>query len=441
MDYKVDIPIVYMIVYYAVRINIQYNNTVQDMQHFYIGTAFIKMTSKERHELRYQRRKYKRDQKVKERSEQYSDFESVFGTIALVEGYKKTSKASKYRPKTQIWMNSVIVNSRRESNRIYDGTWKSKGFNSFNIFERGKSRDILSVDISEKGIQNSFCNNCVIPIIRPHLIYDNGASMKGKGTDFALDRLEKHLRDHYRKYGRNGGIFFFDFSSYFANIRSIPLIDSVHKKLLDQRMFKMYKLFIDAFNGNGLGLGSQVSQISAVFYPNRLDHMLKDDLSIHGYGRYMDDGYIICNDIDKLKKITELFYSKCEELGIIINKNKCQIIKLNKQFIFLKTRFFITEKGKVIRRLNRQVSRKERNRLKAFKRYVDNGTMAYREAFLNFHSWLLSLNRGKSYHTKLNMIIYFNNLFKDYGYYWPIKIKNRKHKLLLYLAKTALLLV
>ena len=54
------------------------------------------MTSKERHELRYQRRKYKRDQKVKERSEQYSDFESVFVTITLVEGYKKTSKASKY---------------------------------------------------------------------------------------------------------------------------------------------------------------------------------------------------------------------------------------------------------------------------------------------------------------------------------------------------------
>ena len=397
------------------------------------------MTSIERHELRYRRRKAKREQKVRERSEQYSNFENVFDTLSLVEGYKKSSKASKDRAKTQIWMNNLIVNSRRESIKLCNGTWKSKGFNSFSIFERGKNRDILSVDISEKGIQNSFCNNCVIPILRPHLIYDNGASLKDKGTDFALNRLTKHLQYHYKKYGRKGGIFFFDFSSYFANIQAIPLKNEVRNKMLDERMFEIYRLFIDAFNGNGLGLGSQVSQISAVFYPNRLDHMLKDQMAIHGYGRYMDDGYIIHHDINKLKEIVKKFYTKCEEIGIIVNKKKCQIIKLTKQFVFLKTIFFITETGKVIRRLNRQVPRKERSRLKVFKKYVDSGIMTYKEAFLNFHSWLLSLNRGKSYHTKLNAIIYFNNLFKDYGYYWPIKVKNRKHKELLHLAKKALL--
>lgn len=397
------------------------------------------MTSAERHELRYQRRKAEREQKIKERSEQYSDFEDVFGTISLAIGYKNTSRASKERTRTQVWMNSLLVNSRYESVMLYNDSWKSKGFNSFSIFERGKHRDILSVDISEKGIQNSFCNNCVIPILKPHLIFDNGASLKGKGTDFALDRLTKHLRDHYRKHGREGGIFFFDFSSYFANIQAIPLTNEVYKKMLDKRMFKMYKTFIDAFKWNGLGLGSQVSQISAVFYPNKLDHMLKDDMSIHGYGRYMDDGYIIYHDIKKLKEIVKMIYTICEENGIIINKKKCQIVKLTRQFTFLKARFFITETGKVVRRLNRQVPRKERSRLKVFKKYVNNGIMTYKEAFLNFHSWLLSLNRGKSYYVKLNAIIYFNRLFKDYGYYWPIKIKKRKHKLLLHLAKKALL--
>lgn len=30
------------------------------------------------------------------------------------------------------------------------------------------------------------------------LIYDNGASQKGKGTDFARERLKKHMRQFYR---------------------------------------------------------------------------------------------------------------------------------------------------------------------------------------------------------------------------------------------------
>jgi len=64
---------------------------------------------------------------------------------------------------------------------------------------------------------------------------------------------------------------------------------------------KITSALIYAFGNKGLGLGSQVSQISAVFYPNSVDHFIKDKLGIKTYGRYMDDGYIIHNNIKELK--------------------------------------------------------------------------------------------------------------------------------------------
>lgn len=394
------------------------------------------MTSKDRHEARYQRRVYQRRQKEIERANTYTEWENIYGLTPLIKGYRQTSKASKNRNKTQLFMMNLVTNTVEQKQKLDKGTWRSKGFNEFDIMERGKLRHIQSVDISEKGIQNSLSNNCLIPILRPHLIYDNGASLKGKGTDFALNRFEEHLRWHYRRYSLEGGIYFFDFSGYFQNIDQEKLIEGVDYYIINNRVIQTFEMFVKAFKEGGLGLGSQVSQISAVFYPNKIDHFIKDKLGIHCYGRYMDDGYIIYHDIEGLKEIIKEFEVLCKELGITLNKKKCRIIKMHKQFIFLKTRFFITKNGKVVRRINRQMMKKERHRLKSFRKFYDMGLMSYTDVYNNFHSWLLSLTRGASYHIMENMIRYFNSLFPE-SPYRPIKIKERKHRVLLHLSKRA----
>ena len=240
------------------------------------------MNSEDRREKRYQRRKAKRQKTIIQRSEQYADWDNVFGFLPLMRGYELTSKSSKSRKRTQIWMSNICLNTYIIKDQLDNGTWKTKGFNRFTIKERGKIRDIRSVDISEKGIQNTFCNNCLFPIIEPHLIYDNGASLKGKGTDFSLDRLTYHLRNHYRKYGRTGGIYFYDFSGYFAHIPIAPLNNGIRELIINQRLADIYTVFVEVFGEMGLGLGSQVSQISAVFYPNSIDHYLKDQLCLKG---------------------------------------------------------------------------------------------------------------------------------------------------------------
>lgn len=393
------------------------------------------MNSNERHKARYERRKTLRCARKLKRAIDNSDYEQVLGLASLLEAYTQVSKASKDYFNTQSWMSTLLVHTRQVERKLQDGSWESWGFNKFTIKERGKIRDISSVHIQEKGIQNALSNNYLIPILRPTLIYDNGASLSGKGTDFALDRLEKHLKDHYKKYGLNGYIYFFDFKSYFANVNLDKLVESVRRYVNDDKLFQLYKTLIYNYKDGGLGLGSQVSQISAVFYPNPIDHLIKDQLGVHGYGRYMDDGYIICDSLSKLKEIIAKFEKACEALDIVLNKKKCQIIPFHKQFKFLKTRFFVTPTGKVVRKIGRQGIAKERHRLRKFKKFYEMGLMSEQQIYLIFHSWLLSQRRGKNYHIQKNMIMYYNDLFKDFNDYFPPKCEDGRHKKLLHIAK------
>ena len=64
-------------------------------------------------------------------------------------------------------------------------------------------------------------------------IYDNGAGRAGKGMDFCLRRLKKHLRDHYRRYGLDGGIYQFDFASYFSSLPHDEIKRRARMKIMD----------------------------------------------------------------------------------------------------------------------------------------------------------------------------------------------------------------
>ena len=398
------------------------------------------MTSEERHERRYQRRKQKRQEKIKQRALQHTNKQEIFGFLPMIRAYRRCKQNVTWKGSTQIFMEDLIVSAKHESSKLLNGTWRSYGFYEFDIIERGKPRHIKSVSFPEKGVQRTLCDNCLIPILQPSLIYDNGATLPGRGTSFSLARFTNHLMHHYHLYGRQGGIFFFDFSEYFKNILNKPLVDRLYERVIDEEIMKITQALIFAFGPKGLGLGSQVSQISAVFYPNPIDHFIKDKLGIHGYGRYMDDGYIIWHNIEQLKIFANKFIQKCQELGIIMNKKKCLIKKLTSHFTFLKTRFFITETGRIVRRGDRKNITKQRKRLRTFFKYFEQGRLTYEEVFYNFHSWLCSKTDLYNYHVKLNMICYFNYLFRNYKdcYYMPKKTNRRYLKVLKHLATVAI---
>lgn len=248
------------------------------------------MNSAERREARYQRRKAARMEKKAAALREYGDFETVFSFERLYESYRASVRGVGWKASTQRYKAASLANVTKTHEELIAGRYRSKGFYEFDIVERGKPRHIRSVHISERVVQRCLCDYCLVPMLSRSFIYDNGASLRGKGYDFAVSRVTHFLAEHYRKHGREGYVLVFDFSKYFDTAQHEPVFREFERSGIDDRLVALSKYFIQNFGDVGLGLGSQVSQIAALALPNRIDHYIKDVLGMKYYARYMDDG-------------------------------------------------------------------------------------------------------------------------------------------------------
>lgn len=371
------------------------------------------MTSQERHEARYQRRRAKRLEKRAKIASQYNDFIQVFGAAAIARSYPRVRSTSAWKSNTQLFGAHLFSEVGIAAAKLEDGTWEPGIPNCFTIKERGKERNIKSVPMVDKCIQNSFMKNCLLPILSNSLIDNNAASIPGKGTDYAIRKLNKDLSRHYRKYGLSGHIMTYDFSNYFASIPHNLLAQHVAEYVQNDRVMNVYntQLRSEGDGEVGISLGSPIAQISAVFYPNEIDHYFTNTLGLEGYGRFMDDGYVLVPPRMNPHEIQQKFFELCVKLRLQPNHKKCQIIKFGQPFQFLKIRYQVLQSGKLVRRINRKSITRERAHIRGAYRLVRDGKMTYEQAQLNLYSWLCSRKRAMSFHICKNMISYFTQVF------------------------------
>ena len=76
----------------------------------------------------------------------------------------------------------------------------------FTLRERGRIRPIKSLQTNDRVVRHAFCDELLMPAIIKKIIYDNAASVKGRGMAHARKRFEIHLRKYYREYGNEGYI-------------------------------------------------------------------------------------------------------------------------------------------------------------------------------------------------------------------------------------------
>lgn len=372
------------------------------------------MTSEERHEQRYQRRKAARLQKHKEKFSRANVLEEVFNVNNLYHAYKMCKLGVGWKASTQKYKVNALYNVVKKKQQLVDRKkYDYTAFYEFDVRERGKDRHIRSVHITERVPQRCFCDETLVPVLSSHLIYDCGASLKNKGVDFALNRMSTHLHRYYRDEGTNEGyILCFDFTGYFDNIdHEVAINDLIYRYLTNENLIEYVEKSIRSFGDKGLGLGSQTSQITAVAYPNKLDHFIKEKLKIKFYGRYMDDGYLLHRSKKYLQYCLSKIREICESLGIKLNEKKTVIKKIHKGFTFLKRKFSLTETGGVIKRLCRTSITRMRRKLRKFKEKLNAGIMTIEDIKASFNSWLGYAKKTKSFKTKQSMGELFYELF------------------------------
>lgn len=166
--------------------------------------------------------------------------------------------------------------------------------------------------------------------------------------------------------------------------------------------------------GVGICLGSQISQVMALSVPNKVDHLVKDKWSVSGYERYMDDGVLIHKSKEFLQEVLADIIEMAKSLGLKLNLKKTRIVKAAKGFTFLKVKYFVSNSGKIIRKLVRTGIVRMRRKLKKFKGLVDTGKMSLEDVYASMQSWLEHARIAKSYQTRKRMLKLYDKLFGGY---------------------------
>ena len=160
-------------------------------------------------------------------------------------------------------------------------------------------------------------------------------------------------------------------------------------------------------------IGDQTSQHIGVYYPTPIDNYVTIVRGIGRYGRYMDDMYIIHHDLDYLKETLKGVYQKAAELGLFVNEKKTRICRLSDTYIYLQVRYFMTDKGKVVKRINPKSITRERRKLKRYKHLMDEGRLTYPAIEQAYKSWMGKFTRIMSKEQIKNMKELYYQLFKE----------------------------
>lgn len=374
----------------------------------------IHITSDERREGRYQRRKAKREAKKQAFMKEYDKYEDVFTYNHLYQSYKMCIKDVGWKPSIQKYKARAPLEVYQNYERLMNRTFTHDNFYEFNVVERGKKRHIRSVTVRERVVQRCLCDYSLVPAITRSFIYDNGESMKYKGYTFAIKRMETHLHKYYRQYGNDGYILLYDFSKFFDGVSHAVIQSIIDKTYTDEELKWIVMHFVSAFGDIGLGLGSQISQVLALASANELDHFVKEKLHIKYYGRYMDDGYLIHHDKKYLAHCLEEIQAVCDKLGIVLNRKKTRIAKLSRGFTFLKVRFYLTDSGKVVKKIYKRSITKMRRKLKAFRRFVDAGILTMEDVEMSMQSWTAYASNFDAYYAICNMQALYYALFGNF---------------------------
>ena len=328
-------------------------------------------------------------------------YSSLFSYQNLVKAYKKCRKNVDWKRSVQSYTMNYATRLARLYLRLQNHTYKPKPYKHFKVNERGKTREISALHFEDRIVHKCFCDNFLYPLLSRKLNYDSGATIKKKGLSFTERRTICQLQKYYRKYGNKGYVLKLDIHHYFENIDHTILFDKFRQIIKDDDIYNFLVSQIPA-NTPGLGLGSQISQISAMYYLNELDHNLKERQHAKFYNRYMDDLYILSPDKTYLRQVLKIIKSKLAELNLTVNPDKTRIIPLEYGFVFCKTKYILTDTGKVLRLITS-------NSIKSMKRKI--------KLHINIENILPSWYSYLSKFDCHNRIMQFFNTYKGEAYY------------------------
>ena len=375
--------------------------------------------------------------------------EMMLDANAVYRALLKSVENSKWKPSSQKAIIDCLDIVFDVLDKLRNRTYQGRIENTFSIHERGRVRVIDSFCVEDRTIRHILCDDILLPKVRNKIIYDNGASIPGRGISHARNRIYAHLRKYYIHQGTNQGyILLGDYSKYYDNIfhniakeQLMELVDyDEYLSWLIDKIFEAFdidvsnltdaeceELYYGLFNKleyeyvrsdnpektlhKSISIGDQLSQVIGIYYPHEIDNYVKIVRGQKYYGRYMDDWYVISDSKEELTDILEEANCRALDLGLHLNLNKTHIAKINKTFKYLQNKYYLNEFGKVIIRINPKRITDMRRRLKKLAKKVYNDDIPYEDVESMFRSWMGSFYKVMSRDQRHNLIVLYEELF------------------------------
>ena len=368
----------------------------------------------------------------------------IFDGNALFEAYKRAKKGSDWKPQVQRFEMTYLLELSRIQRELQEMTYEFLPSTQFVLNERGKTRVIRGEQIQDRIVKHTLCDEVLNPAVKNFLIYDNGASLVGKGIAFTRNRLLTHLRRYYAQHHSNDGyILLIDFSKYYDNIRHDILMELMKKYVTDEHSLWLLQKTVDRskvdvsymsddeyencldilfnsllyqeidqrlltgekFMGKHLNIGDQVAQTAGIAYPIPIDNFVKIVKGVKFYGRYMDDSYAIHESKEFLEELLKGIVEIAGNLGITVNLKKTRICKLSDHWRFLQIQYSLTDTDRVIQKINPK-------RLTAMRRKMKKlaPKLTEKEFTDFFRSWFKNHYKIMSRYQRNNIETLFNQL-------------------------------
>ncbi len=240
-------------------------------------------------------------------------------------------------------------------------------------------REVFAADFSDRVVHHLFFNY-VNPIFERTFIDDCYSCRKGKGTHYAIKRVNKHVRSCSNNYKQPCFVLKLDLQGYFMSINKKILYKKVESTLnkfahrfdengvrwkdrIDYDLVlylarviifndptKNYSLkgrksdwdglppsksLFYAKNNCGLPIGNLTSQLFSNVYMADFDNYVKRKLEVKYYGRYVDDFYLMDSNKYSLKNSIPLIKAYlADNLGLSLHPRKIYLQSYDKGVLF-----------------------------------------------------------------------------------------------------------
>lgn len=337
------------------------------------------MTSEERHEARYQRRKARRAENLAERNAAVGGLEQVFNYRDMFRYGKICCNGVRWKNSAQRFEMHLFSITARQRRQILDKTWKAKPYVHFMLRERGKIRPIDAPHIHDRQVHKAFVRNALYPLYIPSMIYDNGASQKGKGLHFAYRRLTEALRDYYRENGLDGYIVLADLTGFFPKAPRDEIKARHQRLILDPDLREFADLIVDSSPGEvGMPLGVEPSQLEMVSLTSSIDNYLRCQRGLNTASHYMDDYHAIVKTCEEGLALLSDMTARFAEHGLTVSQRKSLVAPISR-FKFCKATFQITDTGRIVTHGSRDGMKRARRKIKLMDEQEREGKITSKE--------------------------------------------------------------